>query len=792
MKKLINNILFGLVSASYKRAKAVLLGALVLLAFSFFPMGNISLDVSNESYLDPSDLVRVNHHKYQKMFGSEVVAIIELNSKDGGIFSREKLSYIDKLHSQLASIEGVISVDSLINGRVIHSFEDEILIEDLAEAFSAQMKVGDYLEIENYVRGNPSYLNSLVDSSGLVTTMNVKLRAYQDDGNTPLSDMDHAAIVKNILAVLNSSPQNLFDIRLSGSPIVTYRVSESVQQQLGLFTGLSLLIVIIVLAVLFKRVSGVLMPLLVIVYSIFMAFASMGVFSIPASAMTQVLPSLIVAFGICDAIHLLSIFFKLYDQNGSKLESLQLAIEKCGFPLVMTTLTTAGGLASFAFSEMPPVRGFGILGAIAIVIALVVTLVLIPTMIALFPLVQRYDHLKEQEPILSRVALILTEFGISKPKLTAISSLVVLGVLVSQLGKLEFSHDPIKWYERSHLIRYDVEKIDADLKGHLGINLIFDSGRDNGINDPEFMSRIDWIDGFVADFDYDEIRSGSTQSLLEMIREMNSVLNSGDYSIPKTEALIAQEILLIEMGSAEDLHLFTDSSKRYLRLIVRVPLTDLLKSYFYVEALASKINSKYGDLLAFEVTGTSVLVGKAFSSLLKVMSESYIYAFIIISLLILINTRSLRIGGCIIFANLLPIIFGLSILVWMDMPLNIFTMLVGSIMLGVVVDDSIHFIEHYLSILKDESLTIDDVLRETTASVGGSLIYTSLVLGLSFLVYTASDIKNILVFGVLCFLTCIVALISDLMLLPALLKWEEPSSRRISIYSKEGFENVNS
>ena len=548
---------------------------------------------------------------------------------------------------------------------------------------------------------------------------------------------------------------------------------------MGLFSGLSMLMIAVLLAVVFRRISAIIIPLAIVISALMLTFELMGLSGYPATATTQILPSMILAFGVCDAIHLLTLFFKEFnrctdeDNHERKYNSLKLAIQQCAFPLLMTTLTTAGGLLSFAIADMPPIRGLGIFGAVGIISALFFTLILCPSLLAIIPIRAKATSSKaeDENPLGSRLSYTLTSFGLKHAKPIVAVTAVIMVFFAVKFTEVEFSHDPIKWFQADNVIRADVEALDREFNGHLGINLILDSGKADGINDPQFLDKLEWIDNFAPQFAEHGITVGSTLSLLEPIKEMHNALHADRdaYVIPDNKELIAQELLLIEMGSAEDLYLFTDAEKRYARIILNVPMTNLLESYFFLEELKTIINQKFEGDTPIRFTGTSVLVGRAFSALMGSMAKSYGLAFLLISVLIMLNTRQFRLGICTVAVNLLPILFSLSVLVMLDIPLNIFTMLIGSIMLGVVVDDSIHFIEHYVE-HRELSSDIDEVLLNTSKSVGGSLLFTSVILGCGFLVYAFSEINNIMTFGLLCFSTCIIALLADLIILPAMIK----------------------
>ncbi|MCY4043771.1 MAG: MMPL family transporter [Cellvibrionales bacterium] len=766
MKRSVITISEKITLFSYNHPWQVLLLALTLTLLMAGQMQYITVDVSNESYLPTDDPVRLDYHQTQQMFGSDAIAVIALQAKQGDIFTKEKFAYIETIHKAMDAVIHGEKVDSLYNARITHTDGDEILIEELADVFDAAMAEGNYKKIKPFVLSNPSYIDSLVNRDGTAVTINVKLIAYDPSGKA-LTDVEFSESAQEVLNIIEQHPQELFDIYISGRPVMTYKISKSIEDQIGLFSLLSFIAITLLLFIAFRRISGMVIPIVIIVFAFILTFSLIGLSGRPASATTQILPSLIIAFGVCDAIHLLSIYYKNFDKVQDKKLALTHSIRQCAFPLFMTTLTTSGGLLSFAIAEMPPIKNLGIFGAIAIFSAYLYTLLLAPALIRFFKIKPSANAYKVKPPLASKLPKKLVNIGLTYPKTVVSFSIILLSIALFGASFLTFSHDPIKWYAKEHPIRAEIEKVDDIMNGHLGVNIIFDSGKSEGIYAPKFLQKIAWVDNELQSFESQDISAGATQSLLELLSEMHSALTGNkDERFPDNAELVSQEILLIEMGSSEDLALFTDTDKRYVRLVYNLPMTDLMKSFLYLKALEKHIKANFRETYPIKISGTSALIGKAFSSLLVAMANSYLLAFVLVSLLILINCRSVKLGIFALFVNILPIALALSTLVIFNMPLNIFTLLVGSIMLGVVVDDSIHFIEHFMA---TKGQDIKERLRQTAESVGSSLAFTTLVLGAGFLVYAISDIKNVFVFGILCFITCLSALIADLVLFPALI-----------------------
>jgi hypothetical protein len=343
-------------------------------------------------------------------------------------------------------------------------------------------------------------------------------------------------------------------------------------------------------------------------------------------------------------------------------------------------------------------------------------------------------------------------------------------VATDGVSRLRLSHDPMDWLLPEDPVRIAVARMDEAMNGISTVEVLIDTGRENGLYDPEVLQRIEAAAHFAESQDHGRVPIGKVTSILEILKEINQALNANDaaaYRIPESRSLIAQELLLFENSGSDDLLQVTDSLFQTARMTLKVPLVDGIFYGPFLANLEDSFREILGPDLDFELTGATVLSNRAFSVVLVSMVRSYGLALLIITPLMVLMIGSMRLGLLSMIPNLLPVYLTLALMGWLDISLQISTLLVGSIVIGVAVDDTIHFLHKFDRYYKVEG-DVRASLRKTLETTGTALFTTSVVLALSFATYYLGNMTGIVYFGILASFGMVIAFLADLTLSPAL------------------------
>jgi predicted RND superfamily exporter protein len=265
---------------------------------------------------------------------------------------------------------------------------------------------------------------------------------------------------------------------------------------------------------------------------------------------------------------------------------------------------------------------------------------------------------------------------------------------------------------------------------------------------------------------------GKTLSIVDIIKETNKALNENKkefYVIPQDKNLIAQELLLFENSGSDDLEDFVDSSFRKARITVKVPNIDAIDYQFLLKDINLRIEQDFKGVADVTVTGISNLLARIMEAAITSSGISYILALTLITIMMLVLIGDVKVGLISMIPNIAPILVMTSIMFVFDMPLDMFTMLIGAIAIGLAVDDTVHFMHNFTKYHKTHK-DINKAVEYTLLTTGRAMIVTTIVLSFGFFVFMGASMSNIFNFGLLTGIAIISALMADFFLVPALMK----------------------
>jgi hypothetical protein len=312
--------------------------------------------------------------------------------------------------------------------------------------------------------------------------------------------------------------------------------------------------------------------------------------------------------------------------------------------------------------------------------------------------------------------------------------------------------------------------IDRELKGSITLEVVIDTGRVNGLYDPELLNRIESAAAHVKTLEYEELYVGKAWSLTTILKEIHQALNENRpdyYRIPQNRDLIAQEFLLFENSGSDDLEDFVDSQFSKARLTIKVPFEDAYHAGIFIAQVNAYFDRYFPDA-DVTLTGMIGLLSRTITAAIHTMAQSYAIALSVITILMVLLIGRIRIGLLSMIPNLAPILLMLGVIGFFNLSMDLFTMMVASIAIGLAVDDTIHFMHNFR---RYYDLSGDPVLavHKTMQTTGRAMLVTSIVLSIGFFVFAFATMENIRNFGLLTGFTILMALLADYLLAPALM-----------------------
>jgi predicted RND superfamily exporter protein len=749
-----------------------------------------SFDTSMEGFLHEDDPVRTAYDAFRERFGRDTKLLLVIRPSD--VFERGSLEKLRALHEEIENeVPKLVEVTSLVNARQTYGVGDELIVGELLEDWPETPEA--LAEVKRRALSNPLYLNTLISADGRFTTVVIETEAYsslgggseglagfdelEEAGADPgqpapfLTGEENSEIVLALAAVVARHRAPDFEIYMTGTPVLSHELQVALSRDMARFTSLAVLMIAFFLALLFRRVAGVVLPLVTVILALLCTLSMMAITGVPLMLPTQILPSFLLAVGVGHSVHILAIFYQARRRAQSKQEAIAFALGHSGLAVLMTSLTTAGGLFSFVIAELRPIAHLGVFGPIGVLMVLLLTLALLPALVAVFPMREeralRAGQLSRSQRLLVRVGDVATRHA----AITVGSWAALLVIAAVGASRLSFAHDPIHWFPDGHDIPTATEIVNSELHGALFLELLIETGEENGLHHPDLLVRMDRIADHAASVRAGDVYVGKTVSLVDVVKEIHQALNENRpefHAVPDDRDLVAQELLLFENSGSDDLEDFVDSRFSTGRLTMKVPFRDAAQYPALFDEIERGAERILGPGFEFQLTGLGSVIGRMLPAVMLTMARSYAIALVVITPLMVLLIGSLRIGLTSMIPNLAPILLVLGLMGWAGIPLDTFTLMVGSIAIGLAVDDTIHFLHNFRR-YHARSGDVPGAVRETLASTGQALLFTSLVLASGFFLYMLASMNNLFYFGLLTGFTIIAAFLADLILAPALM-----------------------
>ena len=637
------------------------------------------------------------------------------------------------------------------------------------------------------------------DSLTVDTTIEGESVEFQD------MQMDEYLNFMTELRAISGKPEyQHFNFYFTGNAAMMEFALNNMKQSAYLL-GLMVLAVIALLWLLFKSWSAVVWPVLVIACSAFWAIGFMSWLGVTLSTMVSLSFMLILAVGTADCVHVMSAYI-LYRKEGlAHRSAMTSAYRKTGLPIFLTTITTMAGMSALMISDLPQIAIFGLNSALGVGVAFLFTIFLLPVLLDIWhpynkgkKLEGKGEEDREGEQIEGQAEGWLQLFlnrlpGFVKPRAKLIV-LIYMSIFIAFIyGATEVKVDTnlAELTKEDSEIRVTYNIVDEYMMGGQNLEFMLDFGETDALKSPKVLQTIAQVQAYI-EATYPELVV-KTFSLADFVKDTNQVMHEGQESynrIPKDERLAAQLLYLFDNANARDRRNIVndDYSQSHISIQLRNKGSYEYTNFFEsvnvdLERHFAPLKKQYPNM-ELGVTGGLSLMMELIDHISWAQIKSFGFALMIITILMVVSLSSLQAGLISMVPNLLPAFFTFGVMGLLGIPLDTDTLIIAPLIIGIAVDDTIHFIAHY----RDAWFELGDVdaaLQSTIKEVGQAVTFTTLVLAIGFSMLAFSDYLGLAKTGIFGSLAIVVALSSDLLLLPALIQWLKPDLGRKSFLAKE-------
>ena len=669
----------------------------------------------------------------------------------------EVLAAVEELTEIAWQLPFSIRVDSLSNYQHTEVEGDDLIVRDLYTG-AISMSANERLLVDRVSTTEPSLVGKIHDKQHRATSVNVTIQM-------PGKSADEVAIVAAAARKMANKieAKHNVNIRLGGVIFLNNAFLESSMLDMETLVPAMYLVILIVAYLLLRSIMATFLVLFVIVPSIMVAMGAGGWMGIGLTPPSASAPTIITTLAVADSIHLLVSMFNRMRAGHSQRDSLLYSIRVNGKPIFLTSLTTALGFLSMNFSDSPPFHDLGNITAIGVMAAWIYSIVLLPILISFVPLKSKAT-LKKLDDKMGKLGVYVA----SSYKSVLTVSVFISVIFLSLIPLNEINDDFVKYFDESVQYRKDTDWISRNLTGVNQVQFSLPSGESNGVSDPDFIEK---VSNFTTWANKEPVVT-HVQSISDTFKRLNRDLNAGDpafYRVPDTRELAAQYLLLYELSLPYglDLNNQLDINKSSTQVIVTIDdmTTNELRAWI------ARAENYLADELGFTLTAVGPTVMFAYISERNIQSMllGTLVAVFLISGVILIALRDVRLGIISLIPNLLPAALAFGLWGLLVGQVNMAVAVVAGMALGVVVDDSVHFLSKYQIARRELKLSANDAVISAFNGVGTALVVTTLILTAGFAILAQSTFGVNSYMAMLTGIALVIALIADMTLLPALL-----------------------
>jgi predicted RND superfamily exporter protein len=693
--------------------------------------------------------------------------------KNGDVFAPSTLAAVEWLTEEAWQTPFSNRVDSLSNFQHTEAEADDLIVRNLYED-AGSLNSDDIKKIRRVSMAEPSLVARLVSTGADVTAVNVTV---QLPGVDPLAEgpavVGFARDLKR--QALEQFPE--LEIRLAGMVMLNNAFSESAAGDIMTLVPISFGLMLLTLGVLLRAISGTIATLFVIASSILVAMGAGGFLGIPLSPPSASAPTIILTVAIANSVHVLVSYLHGLrtglERHAAVIESLRLNLQ----PVFLASITTALGFLSMNFSDVPPFQHLGNLVAMGVVASFVMAVTFLPALLAIVPARVRVETSDGRDEGMAKLGdFVVTHRG---KLLWSMSALVVL--LVAFVPRNDLNDIFLHYFDERVEFRRDSDFTAERLTGLMPIEYSLEAKEPGGVADPVFLREVDAF----AQWYRAQPETVHVNTISDVMKRLNQNMHGDDpgkYVLPSERNLAAQYLLLYEMSLPYGLDLnnqidIEKSSTRVTASLKTLSTNDMLDLERRVqEWLATNTTA----IQAAEGSGTALMFSHIGKRNIISMLGGTAVALILISGLLVFALRSVKIGLLSMVPNLVPAAMGFGLWGMTVGEVGLALSVVSGMTLGIVVDDTVHFLSKYLRARREQGASPADAVRYAFVSVGRALLVTSIVLVVGFLVLSLSSFELNSGMGLLTAIVIVFALVADFLLLPPLLiKLEEKSDEKL-------------
>ncbi|MCD5408982.1 MMPL family transporter [Candidatus Bipolaricaulota bacterium] len=739
------------------------LGGLVLITL-FFALFALRIDFLTDwkKMLPHDDPVVAKFLETRDTFGSQSVVMVALAAPEGEtLFNLSSLQKLYALTRELETLEESGYLEDVVSPAtmdVVQGTDIALVVEPvLSHPPETEEDVAAFREV---ILAERQLVGTMVLPDG--SAMIMILKVHPDIA----ADQDKVSELVQRVQEITARYQGPEEIYITGDAALMHFAYRYMRGDLKFLLPIVVLVVAAVLYIGFRSLRGLVLPLQVALMAVIWTVGLMSLCGVKFTIISTILPALLVAVGSAYGIHVVNAYFHRIERNGDRREVVVQVIEEMLNPVSITALTTAAGFLTLITSFLVPTREFGLFSAAGVMFAFLISLTLIPAALVLLPPSKR-RWAEGGEGAFDQLARGVVRATHRRGLWVVLTALAVLGVFLAAIPSLKVESDVSKYFCASSPVIQGMNFVEERFGGSLFMSVVVDTGRRDGFRDPEVLRFAEGLEEYLEGFE----AVGDISSIVELVKETNYTMHGDDeayYAIPDSARAVAQLLLLYEMGGGEILRSMVTRDFSQAQISVRVKAVGTAEFERIIRLTQDYIAQHAPPGVAGYVTGLPAIYDRISHKIVHSQIVSLLASFLAVGTIVALLMGSLVAG----FISLTPLAFSVGssfgIMAYAGVNLDMATVMLASLVIGIGVDYGVHFITRY----RRERLGEVDHERAFLAAfrtAGRGITYNAVTLTLGFLVLLLSNFGALQTFGWLIALTMVTSALGALVVVPAAL-----------------------
>ncbi|RAJ03922.1 hypothetical protein LX64_02799 [Chitinophaga skermanii] len=751
----------------------LLLGTVVMGYFA----SKVQLSYDNLNAI-PTDNPKLKvYQQFKKQFGEDgnmMVLGIQTNDFFKIEFFKDYVALNDAI-KKIPAVENVLSIPGAINLVKNDSTKKLAAIEIFKPLPTTQVELDSLAAVFQNLPFYHGLLYSPTEKAYLIA-----IRINRD----VLNSSKRVGVINEISSVANAfSEKHQTEVHLSGLPLIRTNLAVKVANELKLFLAISFLLTACILLIFFRSISAVLMSMVVVAIGVIWSLGTIQILGYKLTLLTGLIPPLIVVIGIPNCVYFLNKYHTEYAIHGNKVKALVRMVQKMGIVTLFTNITAAIGFGVFCFTNSAILKEFGAVAGINIMLIFLISFIFLPSVLSYLPPPKtKHTSYLENGAFTKLLDFLTTLVFKYRPIIYTVTVVFVVGAIwgMTRLEPRAYMLDDVPHTDRLYT---DLKFFEKNFKGVMPLEIEIDTKKKNGVIGLQTLNKLDELSNLIVQ----QPEFARPLSISEGIKFARQAYYDGDstsYSIPNSFDIgFLASYLRMKGGEGENanasmfnklLASFMDSTRQVARMSVNMADVGSERLPALLDTLRPQVDQIF-DTAQYKVTftGTSIIFLEGSRFIINGLAESIILAFGLIILCMLYLFRSFKMLIISLVPNVIPLLVTAGVMGWMGIAIKPSTVLVFSVALGIAIDVTIRFLVNFKQELPLHNFDISATVKQTIHETGLSIIYTSLILFAGFMIFSFSGFGGTKALGWLTSLTLVMAMITNLTILPAMLLWME-------------------